>query len=447
MPWIMQHQAIPYASLPIGAPGDRQLVSLNGSNYMMVRGPSFWEFLVPSAPDQAYVFANPIPEPEFNPFRSHIYLAPAAGMMSENTFEQRATTSIIKRVSKASFGWTTVRLHMADITGSPLTPEGIWFGLQDVDSDNPIWVNDLVAATGLVAPPAGTDDEPGIGPVCNFVTLPGTTTTKAIVVRIQMPGGTITQGSISTNDELVPSFVSRFNNAIAGSIAGNPGTSSGWGEAFGQIPWFSLEVAGLTVPQCLLGGIGDSHLQGYRADQGGQGTRGMLGEMADLQTTENLCVTNFARTGHTTDQIAARLRVFEEAFDLGGWLRQRASVNDRDGNSDYTLIQADASFDLLQADYAYLSGRNKLMIPLEGLGFNDGPSGWYGRFNTHRAAEQALWPGNMYNASSILNADGSYLLDMFGPDGGHPSLLGNQTWAVPSWASLQSALTSLGVTI
>ena len=432
----------------MSAPGDKKLVRMpSGNEHMMIRGAFSWGFLSPSPEDQAYVLAHPIPEPEFNPFRSHIYLTPAAGMMSENTFEQRATTSIIKRVSKASFGWTTVRLHMADITGSPLTPEGIWFGLQDVDSDNPIWIDDLVAATGLVAPPAGTDDEPGIGPVCNFVTLPGTTTTKAIVVRIQMPGGTITQGSIGNDELLIPSYMSRFSRGIAGSIAGDPGTSSGWGEIFGQVPWFALEVAGLTVPQCLLGGIGDSHMQGYRADAGGQGTRGMLGEMADLQTTENLCVTNFARTGHTTDQIAARLRVFEEAFDLGGWLRQRASVNDRDGNSDYTLIQADASFDLLQADYAYLSGRNKLMIPLEGLGFNDGPSGWYGRFNTHRAAEQALWPGNMYNASSILNADGSYLPDMFGPDGGHPSLLGNQTWAVPSWASLQSALTSLGVTI
>lgn len=432
----------------MSAPGDKKLVRMpSGNEHMMIRGAFSWGFLSPSPEDQAYVLAHPIPAPLWNPFRSHIYLTPAAGMMSENTFEQRATTSIIKRVSKASFGWTTVRLHMADITGSPLTPEGIWFGLQDVDSDNPIWIDDLVAATGVVAPPAGTDDEPGIGPVCNFVTLPGTTTTKAIVVRIQMPGGTITQGTISTDDQLIPSYMSRLGFAIAGSIIGNPGTSSGWGEAFGQIPWFSLEVAGLTVPQCLLGGIGDSHMQGYRADAGGQGTRGMLGEMADLQTTENLCVTNFARTGHTTEQIAARLRVFEEAFDLGGWLRQRASVNDRDEYGDYLVSKADATFALLQADYAYLLSRSKLMIPMEGAGANGGPAGWYDRFNVHRTEEEAAWPAHMYNASSILNTDGSYKTDMVGPDNGHPSLLGYQTWAPPSWASLQAALTALGVEV
>ena len=415
---------------------------------LVKRGADRW--YLPSGDDvaRAYMAYNPIPAPTYNPFRSHIYLSPAAGLMTEATFGQRVTSNIFKRISKASFSWTTVRIFMSDITGTPVAPEGVWFGFQDVDGDNPQYIEDWVAATGLVAPPAGTVDSPGIGPVCNFTTLAGSTTTKAIVVRIQMPAGTYTQGSIGTNDQQVPDFISRFSRKIDGSIISDPGTSTGWGEAFGETPWFVLQVAGLSVPQCLIAGIGDSHMQGYRAEFGGLGTRGMLGEMYSLyQTTQNLCVTNLARSGDNISQISSKLHAFEDAFDFGGWLHQRSSVNDRDGSLDYTTTQADLTFDALEADYLYLSGLNKIMIPIQSAGSDGGATGWYGRYTARQGDEIALWPAYMYNASSILNADGSYQTDMGGADGGHPSELGYQTWAGPSWTSLLAALTSFGVTL
>ena len=451
MPWKLQGGTppTPYADLPEGTPGDRRLVSLNGSNYMMERGPSFWDFLTPSAPDQAHVAANRIPPQEFGSlFRPHIYLAPSAGVMATQTLPGSvATSQVVKQVSIASFGWLTVRLFMADITGAPLVPEGIWFGTQGLGGEDPRWIDDWVPATGIVAPPAGTLTAPGVGPVTDFISLPGLTTTKGLVVRIQMPGGTITKGVYGGSDVQIPGFLSRFTRRKDGSIIGDPGVNTDWQEAFGQAPWWVLQVAGLSEPQCLLGGIGDSHMQGYLSEYGGAGLRGMLGELAALQTTQNLCVTNLAHTGDNMALIGSKLRIFEEAFDFGGWIRQRASVNDRNVSWDYLIGQADASFAQLQADAAYLAGRSKVMIPQEGAGSNGGEAGWYGRFNTHRAAEMALWPAHMYDASAILNADGSFKDGMAGPDQGHPSVLGNQTWAVPSWASLQSALTSLGVSI
>lgn len=415
---------------------------------LVKRGATNWYLPSSDETARAYMLYNPIPAPTYNPFRSHIYLAPAAGHMEEQTFGQRSISVIMPRVSKASFSWSSVRLYMADITGTPVAPEGVWFGLQDVDGDNPQYIESWVAATGLVAPPAGTVDSPGIGPVCNLTTLAGSTSTKAIVVRIQMPAGTYTKGKISTGASLIPDYVSRFGRVIDGPITSDPGTWTGWGEAFGEMPWFVLQVAGLSVPQCVIGGIGDSHMQGYRADAGGQGTRGMLGEMYSLyQTTENLFVTNFAKSGDNISQISSKLHAFEAALDIGGWLHQRASINDRDGSNDITTTQANLTYDALVADYSYLSGLNKIMIPIQSAGFDDGATGWYGRYTARQPDEIAAWPAHMYNASSILNSDGSYQTDMGGPDGGHPSELGYQTWAGPSWTSLIAALTSFGVTL
>jgi hypothetical protein len=398
---------------------------------------------------RAYVSNHPIPAPEYGSlFRSHIYLAPSAGAMDEQELVGSvATSQVVKQVSKAPFGWLTVRLFMSDITGAPLTPEGIWFGTQDVGGEDPRWIDNWVAATGVVAAPAGSLASPGVGPVCDFVSLPGLTTTEGLVVRIQMPAGTITKGFYGSNAEQIPDFLSIYTRKKDGTISADPGVTTDWQDAYGEAPWWVLQVAGLSVPQCLLGGIGDSHMQGYLAEYGGAATRGMLGELASLQTDENLCVTNLAHTGDSMSLIASKLRIFEEVFDFGGWIRQRASVNDRTETWDYTTAQADDSFAQLQADSLYLANRSKIMIPQEGAGANDGESGWYTRFNTHRATEMTMWPAHMYDIAAICNSDGSFKTDMVGPDEGHPSVLGNQTWAVPSWSSLQSALTSFGVSI
>lgn len=419
----------------------------NTGDALVVRYSSGWGLPSSDAVARAYMAAHPIPAPEFNPFRSHIYLSPAAALMNSETLPQRAVTVAFPRVSLASFGWNTIRIVMADITGAPVAPEGVWIGLSGVDDNDPRSATSWVAATGLVAPPAGTLAEPGVGPVCDYVTLPSTTALSSIVVRIQMPGGTYTTSRIGTDISLVPDFVSRFTYSIDGSIIADPEVETGWGEAFGVVPWFIVQVAETTVPQCVLGGAGDSVMRGYRADLGGNGTRGMLGEMYALQGSANLNIVNLSEHGMTAEGISLRMRAFEEGLDLGGWIRQRASINDREVDWDYTTIQADASFALLNSDYTYLLTRSKLMIPIEGYGFDGGPSGWYTRFLSREPDEIAAWPARMYDADSITNPDGSYIIDMGGPDGAHPSLLGYQTAASPSWVSIQAALDLFGIAI
>lgn len=442
------------AALEPAEVGTKRLCTIPGTtrsgSALIQRFSDRWDVVGADSVTPAYLSLNPIPAATYNPFRTHIYLTPAGGgLEAETTASVRSTTSVLMKISNATFTWTTVRLIMANINGTPVAPEGVWFSLSNVGVDNPVsgggtWV----AATGLKAPPAGTDDEPGIGPVCDYVSLPGSTTANGIVVRIQMPAGDIVYGNISTTPSCIPDFVSRYSKAIDGPISSNPGTVSGWGEAFGMVPWYSVQIAGLSVPQCMLGVIGDSHALGYRADNGGQGTRGMFGELFSLMGSKNICITNLARSGHKTSQMALRLRAFETQLDMGGWIRQRASVNDSvGGTGDYTAAQALASYNQLTADWTYLNNRTKLMIPFEGAGANGGPTGWYSRFNTYKETEKTNWPYYMYDASAILNVDGSYQTDMGGPDGGHPSLLGYQTWAPPSWTSLQAALTTLNVTV
>lgn len=384
--------------------------------------------------------------PAYNPWRNHIYLAPGAAGPTATTRAQRSTSSVIKRVSTASFSWVKLRLIMMDISGTPVAPEGIWFGLGSLGMTEAVYGSGWVAATGLQAPPSGTENSPGIGFVCDAVTLPSDTATNSVVVRIQMPSGQYATMNLSTNPANLPDWIANLSKAIDGPIAGDPGTITGWGEAFGVLPWFILEVSETSVPQCVIGGIGDSHVEGYLVDDGGKGSRGMLGEMYALQGAKNLNIVNLGRTGHTTTQIASRLRAFEEALDIGGWIRERASINDMVG-FDVTTAQADASFAQLQDDYAYLAGRGKFMIPMESAGATDWADGWYDRYTYREPDEITAFPARMYNASSICNADGSYQANMGASDKAHPSGLGYSTWASPSWASFQAAMTTLGLAV
>jgi lysophospholipase L1-like esterase len=197
----------------------------------------------------------------------------------------------------------------------------------------------------------------------------------------------------------------------------------------------------------MLGAIGDSHCRGYVPDIGGQGYRGVFGELGAMIGTKKLTVINLGRSGHTRAQIAKRVRAWENQLDMGGWIVQRASINDKDASFDYQVTTADSSWNYLQDDWVFDGDKTKIFIPWEGFGMTGAASGWYDRFNTHKAEEQALWPYSIYTSSSILNADGSYKAGVGGSDNGHPNILGYQTAAVPVWAGLQSALTTLGITI
>lgn len=442
------------ADLEPAIEGLQRRVSIPGSSrsgYALAqRFSDKWDIVGADATSINYMTANQIPAPEYNPFRSHIYLGPAAAeLIAEEATTVISTAMIFTYITVQPLTWTRVRLWMANIDGTPVTPDGIWFALCEGGyADNPFVVGSWVSASSLVGPPAGTDDSPGIGPVCAYATLGGSSATQTIALRIQMPAGTYTRMpyGIGTAAAITIPEWSPFVYEKTSDISASPGTTSGWENAFGKIPHFWLEVDGLSQQQCLLGCVGDSHTRGYLSDLGGSGYRGMFGEIMDLKGTSRVSLVNFGRAGHTTSQISSRLHAIETQMDLGGWLRQRASINDRDGSFDYTIGTANLAYSQLQSDYSFINGLGKLLIPFQGFGM-DGASGWYERFNTHLSEELAAYPWSITTADTILDTVGAYDATMGGSDDAHPSILGYQTVALPTWTALQSSLVTLGVTL
>jgi lysophospholipase L1-like esterase len=387
--------------------------------------------------------------------RNHLYMSWQAGSLVSQNYASVSSVSYQNTVIPLAptNNWTTMEVLMFDILGAPVAPQGVWACVGDGvgGADYPDFNSSVtwVAATGLKAPPSGSDDSPGVGPVCNPIAIPPSAGKRAITIRIQMPAGNYTGMSLSTTLSLYPVGQVKPLLQSAGAIAGNPSLTTGWGESFGVAPAIMIKLNGLTTPISQWIAVGDSHTQGYLGSGSAlTGVRGPFGEFLNVQagTYPKFNVMNLGRSGHTTAQISSRLHAWVSQLDVGGVLRQRASINDRTGAPDVTTGIADASWAQLQADYAYVTGLTKRCIFYSPAGATSTFSaGWYTRFTAHLADELALCPNRINANSSLVQADGSYQSGMAAPDNGHPNQTGLTTWGAQMEPAFRAMLTAEGI--
>lgn len=387
--------------------------------------------------------------------RNHMYLSFQAGSLKSKSYASVTSISYqnVTIPLAPSNNWTTVEVLMFDILGAPVTPQGVWACVGDGvgGPDYPDFNSSVnwQAATGLKAPPAGNDDAPGVGPVCNPIVIPPSTGKRAITVRIQMPAGNYTGQELGTNTSLLP-VGQVVPLKIDAAISGNPYVTSGWqNNTFGDAPAIMLKLNGLTTPISQWIAVGDSHTQGYLGSGSAySGVRGPFGEFLNVQagTYPKFNVMNLGRSGHTTAQISLRLHAWLSQLDVGGVLRQRASINDRTGAPDVTTTIADASWAQLQADYSYVTGLSKRCIFYSPAGATATfPAGWYQRFTAHLPDELALCPNRINANSSLIQADGSYQSGMAALDNGHPNQTGLTAWGIQMETAFRAMLTAEGI--
>lgn len=386
--------------------------------------------------------------------RNHLYMSFQAGSLKQKNYASVTSISYqnVTIPLAPTNNWTTMDLLMFDILGAPVAPQGVWACVGDGvgGPDYPDFNSSVtwVAATGLKAPPSGSDDSPGVGPVCNPIAIPPSSGKRAITIRIQMPAGNYTGQELGTNTALLP-VGQVVPLKIDASISGNPYVTSGWqNNTFGDAPAIMIKLNGLTTAISQWIAVGDSHTQGYTGTGSAySGVRGPFGEFVNVEagTYPKFNVLNLGRSGHTTAQISSRLHAWLSQLDVGGVLRQRASINDHDGSLDITTSIADASWAQLQADYTYVTGLTKRCIFYSPAGANGWATGWFGRFTAHLPDELALCAHRIDANSSILNADGSYKTGLFGSDGGHPNTTGVATWGAQMEPAFRTMLTSEGI--
>lgn len=434
-------------------------VNVDGELCIAERGATLWGLRSPSVAAQGYAAINPMPPGAVNPYRSSAFLPPFAGNMGDLTLGATTAYTMLFQLPPipTTTTWTGIKIHMAGRVGSPIAPSLVAVALcNGGDRNNPTLNGGAVTwitGTSLVAPPAGTDLEPGVGPVCAELNVPSQAGARMLCVRIQMPAGThtgagVNGGGVGTDTTTYPIGVSTPNSQ--GSIVGNVGTGSGWGEAFGQVPWFMIEYTGLSTPVLQMWLFGDSWTQGY-ISVGSNGNRGPFGalEGSSLWSTRpNINFVNFGRMGHTTAQISARMRKLMDQFDVGSIGRQDKSINDHDANFDVTTTISDASWATLQGDYSYVAGAGKLFIPYTLGGSNGWASGWFTRFLSHQADAEALFGvdgvGGVYDQSVVLNADGSIKTGKFTGDGSHLLTAAQLEQGEDMWPSFASVLAAKG---
>ena len=100
-----------------------------------------------------------------------------------------------------------------------------------------------------------------------------------------------------------------------------------------------------------------------------------------------------------------------------------------------------------QSALTFASAETKLTIPVQGLGYDNGASGWYARLRAHESdVSAAVGAGNTaHAASTILNADGSYKAGRAAPDGLHATMAAQQELAAPLYAAVRAALVNRGL--
>ncbi len=397
--------------------------------------------------------------PDIDPYRDFAVLAPFAANMGDLTLEATTDYTMLLDLPPIPAGttWTGIRVRMAGRIGSPVAPTGVAVAICNGGNQNAPTLNDgpvaWITGTSLAAPPAGTDDEPALGAVCATLAAPSQAGARSVCVRLRMPAGAhtgagVNGGGVGTNTDLYPVGVSAPKTKTSGDLT----DESGWGEAFGNCPWYLVEYVGLSSPVLSLLAVGDSHLQGY-ASVGSNGNRGPFGALEDSAlwaTRPNINIVNFGRMGHTTAQISARMTSALAQMDFGGVLRQRASINDHDDNFDVPTETADASWSTLQADAAAAAALGKLFIPFSPAGANGWASGWFERFTAHVSDEIATFGANgvgvVYEHLSILAADGSYKAGYAESDGAHPTVAAQAIWGGAMWPTLADVLTGKGYT-
>jgi len=232
-------------------------------------------------------------------------------------------------------------------------------------------------------------------------------------------------------------------------ISGNPGVTGSWSFSFGQAPAMFLEYDGIDEPVVCAAAIGDSHTRGYVSINGGRGPWDYMKQNQWIGGTyPNISILNLGHAGHTTAQISTRLRAFEEDLDIGLWLRQAASVNDKDGAFDFTLGAVTGFRLVLDSDADFVSTAGKVFMPFQGPGQKDLAAGAYGRYIGMFDGDFAtVYPYAIRAVDGVITnaaANGIYLDGMSDDGGLHPGYVGQATQGAAMSPILVSNLTTLG---
>jgi hypothetical protein len=232
-------------------------------------------------------------------------------------------------------------------------------------------------------------------------------------------------------------------------ISANPDTTGSWNFSFGYIPAMILEYDGLTTPVCCAAAIGDSHTRGYVFINGARGPWDYMKENQWIGGTyPNLSILNLGRAGHTTAEISTRLQAFEADLDIGLWLRQAESVNDKNGGFDFTVGAVSGFRTVLDSDAAFALAANKAFLPFQGPGQASLAAGAYGRYIGMYAGDFAtVYPYAIRAVDGIITdvaGNGVYMASMSDDGGLHPGYVGQATWATAFSPILVANLTTLG---
>lgn len=446
-----------WGNLPTGTSGDIVVVNVDGELCIAERGSNLWSLKSPSVLAQAYTAINPMPEGALNPYRTEAILTPFAANIGSLELASTAAYTILIETPPlpSNTTWTGIEIDMANINGTPIAPTLVSVALCNggdmndptLNGGSPTWVT----ASTLVSPPSGTDSYPGFGKVCETLNVPSQTGARMLAIRIQLPSGShagagMNGGGVGTDTSTYPVGVSSPKTQT--SILGNAGTTTGWGEAFGTCPWFAIRYVGLSTPILSLVAVGDSHTQGYISigSNGNRGPFGALEESALWTNRPNINIINMGRMGHTTSQISSRMNAIVNQWDVGGILRQRASINDHDNDFDVTQAISNSSYDTLQSDFETATNLGLVFIPYSPAGSNGWANGWFSRFTSHYTDEYTLFGSNgvgvVYEEASILNADGSYKTNYQTSDNSHPTSDAQIIWGDAMWVTLENVLTS-----
>lgn len=325
--------------------------------------------------------------------------------------------------------WTHVRIMAFGAHASPTAPSGLWVGKTAVGSaDDPQPIGGMYTAQSLVAPPAGSPAALGFGPICDPIPL-DSSGGRRLVVRYALPAGANYAEFINGTDPAKYPYGMSLPLKTALDISSDPAINNpgggGWGQAFGTMPLLAIEWIGLGTSVVQIVGSGDSQMDGYVA--AGQGARGIMGSLRAQMDTDGVTPAiawgNFACAGQTSAEISANMRSYLLATGAKNVMRQFGSVNDRNGGNAYTQTEADASWALLQDDFAWCEARGiRMVIADVSAGNIEQP--WLPAFLSHRDDAIAMVGADRFLDLAATYRDpttGAFLPGTAGGDGVHAS--------------------------
>jgi hypothetical protein len=392
-----------------------------------------------------------------NPFRTTAFISPfGAEFSTDNVGGAPKAYSFWYEVAPMPTvrTWQRIRLRLPDITGSPVTPTGVWFALANGGTPWQPTLNGsacVFQAATVVAPVAGSNASPRATPGCAYVTLPPSGASRTIVFRIQYPAdSTITVFNMGTTSTDYP--LGTQQPTSQGDITGNPSTQSGWNFSFGVVPAHFLEYDQIDESIVTALAVGDSFTRGYDNINGGRGPWDHMKAAWVLGSYPKLSILNLGRAGHKTADISLRLQSLLQDLDVGVVLRQVASVNDKDGGMDFTVPAVAGFRAVLDADAAFVAAANKVFIPFQGPGQSGLAAGAYGRFiGIFDASFSTAYPQAVRAVDGVITnvgANGTYLASMSSDGNLHPNnSLGQPTWGAAFSPILVSNLAAMGYSV